>query len=50
MKIYELAIVLLGGIAWAAITTALDLPWGVAFIGGLAVGWGVARWFNKLRG
>lgn len=49
MKIYELAIVLLGGIAWATITAALDLPWVVAFIGGLAVGWGVALFFNKLR-
>lgn len=45
MKIYELAIVLLGGIAWAVITTALDLPWIVAFIGGLAIGWGVTRYF-----
>lgn len=50
MKLYEIAVVLLGGAVWAAITTALGLPPVVSFIGGLVIGWGVARYFGRLRG
>lgn len=50
MKLYEIAVVLLGGAVWAAITTVLGLPSVVSFIGGLVIGWGVARYFGRLRG
>ena len=50
MKIREIAAILIGAVIWAAITTALGLPPIVAFIGGLVIGWGVARYFGRLRG
>lgn len=50
MKIWEIAAILIGAIVWAAITTALGLPPVVSFIGGLVIGWGVARYFGRLRG
>lgn len=49
MKLYEIAITLLCWAAWAAIATALELSPIAAFIGGLVIGWGVARYFGKLR-
>lgn len=50
MKLYEIAITLLCWAAWAAIATALELSPIAAFIGGLVIGWGVARYFGRLRG